>query len=64
MEPVTRPDLLEAPDVADVLGVTIRDVYRLIETGRLEAGAVEVEGRTGRWIHVPRAQVDRFLTSS
>ncbi|MBK5222046.1 MAG: helix-turn-helix domain-containing protein [Acidimicrobiia bacterium] len=53
-------ELLRTDEAADQLGLTIRQIYTLIENGDLEGIPRPVEGRAGRWVHVRRSELDAY----
>lgn len=46
-----RRQLLSSPQVAEILGVSVRTVQRLAESGDLEA--VKLSGQTGAYVFDP-----------
>ena len=56
--------LLTTMEAADRLGVTIREVYALVEAGELETVVQEIPGRRGRWVHVRADQVEERVAQA
>ncbi len=52
--------LLSTHDAGRRLGVTTRQIWTLIETGRLPVVLKDVPGRRGRWPYVHQHDLDRI----
>lgn len=55
--------LLRAPEAAEELGLTIKQVYELVAIGELGSVAAPVPGRRGRWVHVFRDDVETYRSA-
>jgi excisionase family DNA binding protein len=59
---MTAPEtmLYRPAHVAEILGVSVRSVFRMVETGELNA--VRIAGARG--FRVPRAELERFVSAA
>lgn len=56
-------ELLPTTTVAEELGITVRQVYALIDAGLLKPTVTTMDGRRGRWVQIERSEFDRYRNS-
>ncbi len=60
MAMTTATELVPAVQAAELLGLSTRELFALVDTEELTPTLAPMHGRRSRWVHFARAELDRY----